>query len=84
MENDMLNSRRVVLPAEWDVQSGVQLTWPHAATDWAYMLDEVEACFVAIAREIAARELLLIVTPERERVEARIADEVNMEHGRWA
>ncbi len=48
------------------------------------MLDEVEACFVAIAREIAARELLLIVTPERERVEARIADEVNMEHVRWA
>lgn len=84
MENDMLNSRRVVLPAEWEAQSGVQLTWPHAATDWAYMLDEVEACFVAIAREIAARELLLIVTPERERVEARIADEVNMEHVRWA
>lgn len=22
------------LPAEWDLQSGIQLTWPHAGTDW--------------------------------------------------
>lgn len=36
-----------------------------------------------IAREIAARELLLIVTPEPHRVEARIADEVNMDNVRW-
>ncbi len=29
------------LPAEWHMQSGIQLTWPHAGTDWAYMLAEV-------------------------------------------
>jgi len=40
------------LPAEWDLQSGIQLTWPHAGTDWAYMLKEVQECFVNIAREI--------------------------------
>lgn len=56
------------LPAEWQRQSGVQLTWPHEATDWAYMLEEVERCFVDIAREIAARELLLVVTPQPEKV----------------
>ena len=39
------------LPAEWHPQSYIQLTWPHAETDWAYMLDEVEACFYDIARE---------------------------------
>ena len=83
MESKRYDNGRILLSAEWETQSGIQLTWPHAATDWAYMLDEVETCFVAIAREIAARELLLIVTPERERVEARIADEVNMEHVRW-
>ena len=54
------------LPAEWALQSGVQLTWPHADTDWAYMLEEVQQCFIAIASEIAKRELLLIVTPEPE------------------
>lgn len=56
------------LPAEWQRQSGVQLTWPHEATDWAYMLEEVERCFVDIAREIAAHELLLVVTPQPEKV----------------
>ena len=30
------------LPAEWHLQSGIQLTWPHAGTDWAYMLKEVQ------------------------------------------
>lgn len=52
------------LPAEWEAQSFVQLTWPHAATDWAPCLDEAKACFAAIAREVARREDLLIVTPE--------------------
>ena len=28
------------LPAEWYKQSYIQLTWPHADTDWTYMLDE--------------------------------------------
>ena len=42
------------LPAEWHKQSYIQLTWPHADTDWAYMLDEVETCFVRLATEIAS------------------------------
>ena len=37
----MMETTATILPAEWTRQSGVQLTWPHAATDWAYMLDEV-------------------------------------------
>lgn len=78
-----MERKKIVLPAEWELQSGVQLTWPHAATDWAYMLDEVEACFVDIAREVAARQLLLVVTPEPERVRSRMADEVNMANVRW-
>jgi agmatine/peptidylarginine deiminase len=49
------------LPAEWEPQSGVQLTWPHEGTDWAPILDEVVPCFTAIAREIARRERCLIV-----------------------
>jgi agmatine/peptidylarginine deiminase len=32
-------SSRVRLPAEWEPQDGVMLTWPHAGTDWAPMLD---------------------------------------------
>ena len=51
------------LPAEWEPQSGVQLTWPHAATDWAPMLDDIVAVYDEMAREIRKREQLLIVPP---------------------
>ena len=51
------------LPAEWEPQSGVQLTWPHAGTDWAPMLGEVVATFEEMAREIGKREALLVVGP---------------------
>lgn len=78
VSNTIPENRTPLLPAEWALQSGVQLTWPHAATDWAYMLEEVEKCFVKIAREIAQREKLLIVTPEPQTVERQIATTVNM------
>ena len=58
-----------VLPAEWAPQSAVQLTWPHADTDWHYMLAEVTDTFVRLAYEIAVRQPLLIVTPEPDEVQ---------------
>ena len=67
-----------IFPAEWAPQQFVQLTWPHADTDWAYMLDEVQACFKNIAREIACRQQLVIVAPDVEDVRRQIVDEVNM------
>ena len=78
-----MKNNHIQLPAEWARQSAIQLTWPHKNTDWAYMLDEVEACFVNIARAIADRQLLLIVSPEPEAVRRRIASEVNMTNVRF-
>lgn len=52
-------SRR--LPAEWEPQDGVMLTWPHDGGDWAPYLPEVEPVFVRIAEEIGKRQRLLIV-----------------------
>lgn len=72
-----------ILPAEWVTQSGIQMAWPHAETDWAYMLTEVQACFAVIAREIAKRELLLIITPEPEIVRKQISTTVNMANVRF-
>jgi agmatine/peptidylarginine deiminase len=79
----MVEQSAPILPAEWYPQSGVQLTWPHKDTDWAYMLDDVQTCFKQVAREIATRELLLIVTPEPEVVKAQIADSMNMKNVRF-
>ncbi len=48
------------LPAEWEPQDGVLLTWPHAHSDWAPLLPEVEPVFIEIARQIALREQVII------------------------
>lgn len=67
--------RSTFFPAEWHPQSGVQLTWPHANTDWADLLPEVDNCFVHIAFEILNHdERLLIVTPEPDRIQTLLAE----------
>lgn len=50
-----------ILPAEWEPQSAVQLTFPHENTDWADVLDEVLPCFIKIAETISRFERVLIV-----------------------
>ncbi len=62
--------RATWLPAEWERQSGVQLTWPHEGTDWAPVLKEVTECYIRMALEISLRERLVIVTPEPDKVKA--------------
>lgn len=49
------------LPAEWELQSAVQLTFPHLDTDWADVMEEVMPCFLEIARTIARFQKVLIV-----------------------
>ena len=49
------------MPAEWERQSAVQLTWPHKDTDWAPMLSEITAVYEQMAREINKREGLIVV-----------------------
>ena len=71
METAIERNRRMLAP-EWFPQSGVQLTWPHEQTDWAYMLEEVTECYVRMAYEIALREKLLIVCPDVDKVKALI------------
>ena len=52
------------LPAEWEPQWGVQLTWPHADTDWAPVLNDIIKTYHQMAREISKRERLIIVAPQ--------------------
>ncbi|MDO5665462.1 MAG: agmatine deiminase family protein [Bacteroidia bacterium] len=59
---------RVVFPAEWYPQSGVQVTWPHADTDWLDILEEVTQCYVTFSKEILKRQKLLVVCPEEDEV----------------
>jgi len=54
----------VRLPAEWEPQSAVQLTLPHADTDWAPVLPDVLPVFVQIAETIARFQPVLIVAQD--------------------
>lgn len=60
------------LPAEWERQSGVQLTWPHCETEW-FELEKVLECYVEIAFNILRFEPLMIVTRDVQECKADIA-----------
>jgi agmatine deiminase len=48
------------LPAEWESQSAVMLTWPHPDTDWQPWLNIVEPVYVEITRQIGSHEKIII------------------------
>lgn len=54
----------VRLPAEWEPQSAVQLTLPHADTDWGPVLPDVLPVFIQIAETIARFEPVLVVAQD--------------------
>jgi agmatine/peptidylarginine deiminase len=59
-------------PAEWEPQAGVILAWPHAGTDWAPRLQEVEQAYVGLVRSVARFEpVLLCVADAAVEVRAR-------------
>lgn len=59
MPASILSARR--LPAEWEPQSAVQLTFPHDQTDWADVLDDVLPCFAGVVEAISHFEKVLVV-----------------------
>ena len=50
------------------------IAWPHALTDWNYMLPQVVECYCEMARAIARFTPLIIVTPEPDEVRRLLAD----------
>ena len=63
----------ITLPAEWAEQDAVLIAWPHPDTDWNYMLDEVEACYMSVAEAISNHETLIIATPQPDLVSSKLA-----------
>ena len=72
------NKRNRSFAAEWDQQDGILIAWPHAGTDWAYMLDEITACFVQLARAILEDdEQLVIVAPDAQDVRDSLGADID-------
>lgn len=68
----------ITMPAEWDKQSMVQLTWPHKDTDWKPILEDITNTYVEIAKEIAMREQLIIVAPDTSKVKAILNENLSI------
>ncbi len=64
LEIMMNNISKFRLPAEWEPNEYVMLSWPHEASDWAYMLDEVIHCYIEISKAIVRYAHLIIVAPD--------------------
>ena len=65
------------LPAEWEPQSAVLIAWPHADTDWADRLAEVETTYVALAAAVTRFEPLIVVVADaklRAHVEGKLRE----------
>lgn len=58
-----MNVNQFILPAEWEPQSGIMLTWPHADTDWNDCLEAITQTYVQIASAISEVERLVVITP---------------------
>ncbi|MFL6592677.1 MAG: agmatine/peptidylarginine deiminase [Luteimonas sp.] len=53
-------SDAVRFPAEWEPQSAVLIAWPHAGTDWAERLGDVEETYIALVAAIARFEAVVV------------------------
>lgn len=70
----------ILFPPEWYPQSAIQLTWPHADTDWEYMLDEVNECYINIAVEILKRQKLIVVCQDAELIKDKLKSHASLFH----
>ena len=79
MTNCPIYDRNYIFPPEWYPQGGVQLTWPHADTDWKEYLADITITFIELAKTIVRYEKLLVVAQRLEEVKALLRREINVE-----
>ena len=59
------------LPAEWEPQDAVMLTWPHKNSPWDWILDDVVELYEALATVICDYADVVIAVPEAQLDEVR-------------
>jgi len=62
------------LPAEWEPQSAVQFTFPHADSDWAESLEEVIPCFVECITQVSRFEKVVVVCADVDKTRALLSN----------
>ncbi len=71
--------KTIYLPAEWEQQSMVMLTWPHEDTDWAPILDDITETYVQMVQAICKYEKVVIATPHPIKVGAMLGGRLTKE-----
>jgi len=66
------------LPAEWEEQNFVQLTFPHEDTDWSPYLDDAINTFVQIAKAIQKKQKCLIIAKNLAKTKALFQNKKNL------
>ena len=51
-------------PAEWETQSAILIAWPHADTDWADRLGDVEDTYIALVAAITRFQPVRIIVAD--------------------
>ncbi|HSC66399.1 MAG TPA: agmatine deiminase family protein [Cellvibrio sp.] len=59
------------MPAEWEPQDAILLTWPHKDSPWALILDDVVELYEALATVICDFADVIIAVPENQVNEVR-------------
>ncbi|MDQ3288576.1 MAG: agmatine deiminase family protein [Pseudomonadota bacterium] len=57
-------SESVRFPAEWEPQDAVLIAWPHADTDWADRLADVEDTYIALVSAITQFQPVVVCVPD--------------------
>src|SRR3546814_15630574 len=60
MQKVSMSDSRMRFPAEWEPQSAILIAWPHAGTDWAERLAEVEETCIALVAAITRSQRALV------------------------
>ncbi|KGQ18996.1 Agmatine deiminase [Lysobacter dokdonensis DS-58] len=53
-------------PAEWESQSAVLIAWPHADTDWADRLGEVEETYIALVAALVRYTRVIVCVADED------------------
>src|SRR3546814_9761937 len=83
MQKVSMSDSRLRFPAEWEPQSAILIAWPHAGTDWAERLAEVEETCIALVAAITRfqRALVCVADDDVEAyARARLASARSEEH----
>lgn len=68
-----IQNKEYRLPAEWEKQDAIQLTWPHAATDWHPYLADIVKTYVELVQAISRYEQVVIATIDPEQTRQSLA-----------